>query len=197
MSKPIVIGITGGIGSGKTTLSEKLRSEGYNVYDSDLQARMLQNEHPVIRTKLTELFGDEIYTAHGLNRPELAKIVFSNPDLLNKLNEIVHPIVRQDFRMWLEQHTAEKYVFVESAILFESGFRKLMDKVVLMTASEELRIRRVIKRDGSTAEQVKARIDSQLDDKDKIPFADYVIRTDDNLDMKDKMMTLLDKLSQL
>ena len=197
MSKPIVIGITGGIGSGKTTLSEKLRSEGYNVYDSDLQARMLQNQHPVIRTKLTQLFGDEIYTAHGLNRPELAKIVFANPDLLNKLNEIVHPIVRQDFRMWLEQHTAEKYVFVESAILFESGFRKLMDKVVLMTASEELRIRRVMKRDGSTAEQVKARIASQLDDKDKIPFADYVIHTDDNLDMKEKMTTLLDKLSQL
>jgi dephospho-CoA kinase len=175
MKNPLIIGITGGIGSGKTTLSEHLRREGYNVYDSDLEARRLQNEHPVIRKKLIELFGKEIYTSQGLNRSELAKIVFAKQDLLIKLNEIVHPVVREDFKNWVTQHSAEQFLFVESAILVESGFSKLVDKVVLMAASEELRIKRVIKRDGSTPEQVKARMSNQLPDEAKIPLADIYL----------------------
>ena len=95
------------------------------------------------------------------------------------------------------RNNSEKYAFVESAILFESGFNKLVDKVILMTASEELRIRRVIKRDGVNPEQVKARMSNQFDDKDKIPFADYVIHTDDNLPMIDKMKRLLLQLSDI
>lgn len=195
MKNPLIIGITGGIGSGKTTLSDHLRREGYDVYDSDLEARRLQNEHPKIKSQLINLFGEEIYNSQGLNRSELAKIVFAKHELLLKLNEIVHPVVREDFRNWILNHSSQKFVFVESAILFESGFNKLVDKVVLMTASEELRIRRVIKRDGSTPEQVKARMSNQFDDKDKIPFADYLIHTDDNLPMKDKMERLLEQLS--
>ena len=155
MKNPLIIGITGGIGSGKTTLSEHLRREGYNVYDSDLEARRLQNEHPVIREKLIELFGEDIYTSQGLNRPALAKIVFENHKLLIKLNEIVHPVVREHFKNWVALHSKQSLIFVESAILVESGFSKLVDKVVLMAASEELRIKRVIKRDGSTPEQIK------------------------------------------
>lgn len=197
MINPLIIGITGGIGSGKTTLSEHLRREGFAVYDSDKEARRLQNEHPLIREKLTELFGAEIYNEQGLNRPALAKLVFENSELLHKLNDVVHPVVRQDFRSWLERHADDQFAFVESAILFESGFRKLVDKVVLMTATEDLRIKRVMKRDGSTPEQVKARMANQLDDKDKIPFADYVIHTDDNLPMIDKMKSLLQRLSEL
>ncbi|MEI6753126.1 MAG: dephospho-CoA kinase [Paludibacter sp.] len=195
MKKPLIIGITGGIGSGKTTLSDHLRREGYSVYDSDKEARRLQNEHPVIRQKLTDLFGSEIYTFEGLNRRVLADIVFGNQELLLKLNNIVHPVIREDFRKWIDKCVNEQFVFVESAILFESGFIKLVDKVVLMTASEELRMHRVMKRDGSTPEQVKARMSNQLDDKDKIPFADYVIHTDDNLPMIDKMKRLLKQLS--
>ncbi|MEI6556380.1 MAG: dephospho-CoA kinase [Paludibacter sp.] len=197
MKNTLIIGITGGIGSGKTTLSEHLRREGYSVYDSDKEARRLQNEHPVIREKLTELFGADIYNESGLNRAEIAKIVFGNPELLRKLNDIVHPVVRDDFKQWIMRNNSEKYAFVESAILFESGFNKLVDKVILMTASEELRIRRVIKRDGVNPEQVKARMSNQFDDKDKIPFADYVIHTDDNLPMIDKMKRLLLQLSDI
>jgi len=197
MKNPLIIGITGGIGSGKTTLSEHLRREGYNVYDSDLEARRLQNEHPVIRKKLIELFGKDIYTSQGLNRSELAKIVFAKQDLLIKLNEIVHPVVREHFKNWVTQHSDEQFLFVESAILVESGFSKLVDKVVLMAASEELRIKRVIKRDGSTPEQVKARMSNQLPDEAKIPLADIVIHTDDNLPMLDKMKLLLEKLSAI
>ncbi len=197
MKNPLIVGITGGIGSGKTTLSEHLRREGFSVYDSDKEARRLQNNHPVIREKLTELFGADIYNESGLNRAELAKIVFGNPELLRKLNDIVHPVVRDDFKQWIMRNNSEKYAFVESAILFESGFNKLVDIVVLMTASEELRIRRVIKRDGVNPEQVKARMSNQFDDKDKIPFADYVIHTDDNLPMIDKMKHLLLQLSDI
>ena len=197
MKNPLIIGITGGIGSGKTTLSEHLRREGFPVYDSDKEARRLQNDHPLIREKLMGLFGTDIYNESGLNRAELAKIVFGNPELLRKLNDIVHPVVREDFRMWVVRNSSEKYAFVESAILFESGFNKLVDKVILMTASEELRIRRVIKRDGVNPEQVKARMSNQFDDKDKIPFADYVIHTDDNLPMIDKMKRLLLQLSDI
>ena len=174
-----------------------MRREGFSVYDSDKEARRLQNDHPVIREKLTELFGADIYNESGLNRAEIAKIVFGNPELLRKLNDIVHPVVRDDFKQWIMRNNSEKYAFVESAILFESGFNKLVDKVVLMTASEELRIRRVIKRDGVNPEQVKARMSNQFDDKDKIPFADYVIHTDDNLPMIDKMKRLLLQLSDI
>ena len=194
MKNPLIIGITGGIGSGKTTLSEHLRIEGCNVYDSDLEARRLQNEHPEIRKKLIELFGTEIYNSVGLDRQALAKIVFAKQDMLIKLNEIVHPIVSEDFKSWITQHASKKLVFVESAILVESGFNKLVDMVVLMTASEDLRIRRVIKRDGVNPEQVKARMSNQLPDEAKIPLADIVIHTDDNLPMVDKMKLLLVKL---
>ena len=197
MKNPLIIGITGGIGSGKTTLSEHLRHEGFFVYDSDLQARSLQNKHPLIRKKLTELFGEDIYTTEGLNRPELAKIVFAQHELLVKLNEIVHPVVREDFKNWIAQHAENKFLFVESAILLESGFRELVDKVVLMTASEELRIKRVVKRDGTSPEQVKARMLNQLPDKAKIPLADIVIHTDDNLPMIDKMRRLLEQITEI
>lgn len=197
MQHPFIIGITGGIGSGKTTLSKHLRLEGYDVYDSDVEARRLQNEHPHIRQQLIDLFGEEIYTPQGLNRPALAKIVFENHELLLRVNKIVHPVVKQDFKEWVLQHPAANILFIESAILFESEFNTLVDKVVLMMASEELRIRRVMKRDGSTPEQVKARMSNQLSDEAKIPLADIIIHTDDNLPMVDKMKRLLVELKEL
>ena len=113
MKNPLIIGITGGIGSGKTKLSDHLRREGYDVYDSDLEARRLQNEHPKIKSQLINLFGEEIYNSQGLNRSELAKIVFAKHELLLKLNEIVHPVVREDFRNWILNHSSQKFVFVE------------------------------------------------------------------------------------
>ena len=196
MKNPLIIGITGGIGSGKTTLSENLRLEGYDVYDSDLEARRLQNEHPLIRKQLIDLFGKEIYSANGLNRSALAKIVFSKKELLIKLNEIVHPVVKDDFKNWIELRSSKKFLFLESAILFESGFNVLVDKVVLMTASEQIRINRVIKRDGVTTEQVMTRMSNQFSDKIKIPLADFIIHTDDNLPMVDKMSKLLVQLCE-
>jgi dephospho-CoA kinase len=196
MSKPLVIGITGGIGGGKSTLADKLRAEGFEVYDSDMEARRLQNEHPLIREQLIELFGEDIYTAQGLNRASIASMVFTNKDLLLKLNKVVHPVVEAHFRSWVEKYSANKFLFVESAILFESGFNNFVDKVIVITASEEIRIRRVIKRDGSTVEQVLARMSSQISEDFKTSKADFIIHSDDNMPLLDKMRRILHELNE-
>jgi dephospho-CoA kinase len=194
MKTPIIIGITGGIGSGKSTLSERLREIGYSVYDSDLEARRLQNEHPEIQDQLIELFGEDIYNDQGLNRPVLAKLVFGKPELLAKLNAIVHPVVHTDFMNWIQSHSAENLLFMESAILFESGFNKMVDKVIVMTASEDIRIARVMKRDKVTEEQVKARMSHQMADDKKIANANFVIHSDDCRPLVVKMKIMLEEL---
>lgn len=194
MKTPIIIGITGGIGSGKSTLSERLREIGYSVYDSDLEARRLQNEHPEIQDQLIELFGEDIYNDQGLNRPVLAQLVFGKPELLAKLNAIVHPVVHTDFMNWIQSHSAENLLFMESAILFESGFNKIVDKVIVMTASENIRIARVMKRDKVTEEQVKARMSHQMADDKKIANANFVIHSDDCQPLVVKMKKILDEL---
>ena len=194
MKTPIIIGITGGIGSGKSTLSERLREIGYSVYDSDLEARRLQNEHSEIQDQLIELFGEDIYNDQGLNRPVLAQLVFGKPELLAKLNAIVHPVVHTDFMNWIQKHSAENLLFMESAILFESGFNKIVDKVIVMTASENIRIARVMKRDKVTEEQVKARMSHQMADDKKIANADFVIHSDDCQPLVMKMKKILDEL---
>lgn len=197
MHKPLIVGITGGIGSGKSTLSKHLRAEGFFVFDTDQKARQLQNEHIEVKSQMQELFGKEIYTSEGLNRPALAKIVFDKKELLASLNKIIHPYVRKSFNDWIAEHKSEKFLFVESAIMFESGLVNFVDKVVLMTASEETRIARVVKRDGVNPEQVKARIAHQMPDQKKIKGSDFVINTDDQLPMADKMKSLLADLSKL
>lgn len=196
MNQPLIIGITGGIGGGKSTLARKLRSQGYLVYDCDREAKKLQDENPFIRQKIQDLFGEGIYDEERLRRKELAKIVFKNPDLLKKLNEIVHPFVKEDFKSWINQHFSEKFLFIESAILFESSFNELVDKIILMTASEEVRIKRVVKRDGISLEEVKDRIMRQLPDSEKIPYADYIIHSDDGKPLLEKMQIILNDLQK-
>jgi dephospho-CoA kinase len=194
MQKPLIIGITGGIGSGKSTLSHLLRAEGYSVYDTDLEARRLQNEHSSMRKKMIDLFGKDIYTENGLNRSALGKIVFSKPESLSKLNAIVHPLVMEDFENWVNNRLPKKMLFIESAILYESGFYKMVDKVILITASESLRIDRVVKRDGVTPEHLRARMLHQLPEEDKEIRADFVIHSDDNLPLVDKMRKIIVEL---
>ena len=192
--KPLIIGITGGIGGGKSTLSAKLRAEGFHVFDTDCRAKQLQNEEPELVQKLKTLFGENIYNAKGLDRLALAKIVFEKKELLAELNKIVHPVVRADFHHWVATHSDQKLLFVESAIMFESGLVNSVDKVILMTAAIDVRIARVVKRDGSTPEQVRARIANQMPDEQKILKADYVIYSDDNMPLLDKMHRILDEL---
>ena len=178
MNKPLIVGITGGIGGGKSTLSAVLREKGYCVFDTDLEARNLQNTDPDIRRCLTEAFGNDIYNSEGLDRKKLASIVFNNHEKLALLNEIVHPAVRLKFHDWQQEHKNEKYLFIESAIMFESGLAYLMDKIIVVTASEEERISRVMKRDGVSEDEVRARMKRQMPEEEKIAKADIVLSSE-------------------
>ncbi len=173
----MIVGITGGIGSGKSTLSAKLREAGFSVYDTDAAARRLQNENVEIKNNIIALFGAEAYTDNVLNRSYIAGIVFNQPELLRKLNLIVHPAVRVDFKKWSEQHNSETLLFLECAILFEGEFYKLVDKIILVTAPQSVRIQRVIKRDGVTERQVLERINNQLSDAEMASKSDLIIDT--------------------
>lgn len=178
MKTPIIIGITGGIGGGKSTFSQHLRNLGLKVFDTDMEAKILQNFCPVVREKVIAEFGEEVYNADGLNRAKLAGIVFGNAEKLQKLNQIVHPEVKKKFQEWARNHADQKYLFMECAILFEGGFNELVDKTVLVTAPLEVRIRRVMNRDQVTAEHVMARIHHQWPDEKKQELADWIFDTD-------------------
>ncbi|MDO9635004.1 MAG: dephospho-CoA kinase [Paludibacter sp.] len=177
----MIIGITGGIGSGKSTLSEYLRSHGFAVYDTDREAKRLQNEDSKLIENTKYIFGDNIYDNGKLDRQAVASVVFKNPDLLEKLTSIVHPIVKSDFLAWASKFNSNILIFVESAVLFESGFNELADKIILVTASEDIRIQRIMKRDGVTREQVLSRIKNQIPDAVKALKSDLVIITDNGL----------------
>lgn len=177
----MIIGITGGIGGGKTTLSNLLRSNGFLVYDADLEARRLQNENPTLIRQTKAIFGDDIYNDNELNRAAVAKLVFQHPELLKQLSTIVHPIVKKDFLQWVNSNVQHKPLFVESAVLFESNFDELTDKIILVTASESIRIQRVMQRDGVSHEQVAARIKNQIPDTEKALKSDLIIHTDQGL----------------
>ena len=174
----MIVGITGGIGGGKSTLSDLLREKGFFVYDTDFEAKRLQSEHPEIRQRLIDLFGENIYVDQQLDRKKLADIVFKNSGLLSGLNKIIHPFVRKDFTEWKCKHSNEKYLFVESAIMFESGLYNEMDKIIVVTAPENVRIERVMKRDGVSAEKVLARMKNQLSEEEKIKRADIVLNSE-------------------
>ena len=157
------VGITGGIGSGKSTVCALLAEYGVPVYDSDSRAKALMSESQVLRRSLQEAFGEECYNEQGLNRAYLAEKVFGDKEALVKLNSIVHPAVRADFKAWADAQRAA-YVVLESAILFEAGFEGEVDTTLAVMAPMEERIRRTVSRDGSDRAAVEARIANQMSD---------------------------------
>jgi dephospho-CoA kinase len=173
----MTIGITGGIGSGKSTLSDKLRKAGLAVYDTDVAARRLQNENAEIRQQITALFGNEAYTDNVLNRKYIAGIVFTHPELLRQLNAIVHPAVRADFKAWAQQHNNQQIIFLECAILFEGEFQQFVDKIILITAPQSVRVQRVMQRNNISENEVIARINNQLPDSVMAAKSDIIIDT--------------------
>ena len=157
------IGVTGGIGSGKSTVCELLRDRGVAVYDSDSRAKQLMAESEALREQLTAAFGAECYNAEGLNRAFLASKVFGNEEALQQLNSIVHPAVRADFQAWAEQQQSP-YVVLESAILFEAGFESEVDATLAVMAPMPMRLERTMARDGVDKESVMRRMEHQLSD---------------------------------
>ncbi|MEG1615891.1 MAG: dephospho-CoA kinase [Bacteroidales bacterium] len=173
----IKIGLTGGIGAGKSVVSELLRVMGYPVFDTDREAKRLMNESEELRTQLINLFGEETYTATGLNRPYLASLIFNDPCALAQMNRLVHPLVRRRFEAWAAAQESER-VFLESAILFESDFHKMLDEIWSVSAPESLRTARVMSRDGVSADRVKERLSAQLPQEKKDEMAHHVIFND-------------------
>lgn len=171
----IRIGITGGIGSGKSTVCRILEEHGAPVYDSDAHAKRLMNEDSELRRELTAEFGERTFENGVLNRAYLASLVFSDAERLQRLNQLVHPAVRKDFREWCSACSDKDYVILESAILFEAGFDSEVDKTLAVVAPVQLRIERVCKRDGMTQEEVERRISNQMSDDELQARADYTI----------------------
>ncbi len=174
------IGITGGIGSGKTTVAKVFEQLGVPIYYADFWAKEIMNTEPLVKERLKELFGKDIYDSEGkANRKEIAEQVFKDKTKLNELNSVIHPAVWLHGENWLKQHADKPYILKEAAILFESGGNKGLDKVIMISAPKDLRIERVMKRDNVTREEVEARMANQWDDEKKIALSDLVIVNDD------------------
>jgi len=174
-----VIGLTGGIGSGKSVVSRLLNAMGIPVYIADTESKRLTESSPIIREKLTQKFGTDLYAEGKLNKALLASLIFENEDNRNYVNSVIHPEVLTDFEKWKIQQISFPLVAIEAAILFESGFADSVDVRVTVAAPEDLRIRRVESREGWSHASVIARMKSQLPEEEKIRRSDYVIYNDD------------------
>ena len=174
------IGITGGIGSGKTTVCRIFELIGAPVYYADDASKNLLLRDEEIKKKIVAVFGKDVLDeTEQVSRKKIATLVFGNPGQLAKINSIMHPAVALDFERWMKAHAAYTYVIKEAAILFESGTDKQLDKVITVTAPEELRISRVIKRDNATEEEVRRRMRMQLSDEEKIKRSAYTLVNDE------------------
>jgi dephospho-CoA kinase len=172
-----IIGLTGGIGSGKTTIAKMFNELGVPVYNSDLEAKILMKENEKVKKKIIALIGNEAYSGNELNNKFIAVKVFNNEELLKKLNRIVHPAVKADFKEWVKKHEAP-YVIQEAAILFENGSYKDFDDMILVTAPKKHRISRIMKRDGTSKKAILQRMQHQWPDKKKKELAGFIIKND-------------------
>lgn len=190
------VGLTGGIGSGKTTVAIWFAENGIPVYNSDLRAMKLMNDDPDLIREITRLFGEEAYINGVYNRKHIASRVFGHKDLLQKLNAAVHPAVFFDFDRWKAQFKVP-FVMKEAAILFESGAYKNCDAIILVTADEDIRIRRVMERDGVTEARVRKIMNSQWPEEKKMEKSDYVIYNNSDLEhLKNEFHGVYKKLQQ-
>tara|TARA_B100001741_G_scaffold109231_1_gene89932 strand:+ start:8095 stop:8670 length:576 start_codon:yes stop_codon:yes gene_type:complete len=186
------IGITGGIGSGKTYVSEVFSSLGIPVFNADVESKRLMSSSDNLISLVKDLFGDDIYTNGLLDKQKLASIVFSDKEKLENLNNIIHPVVKQEFIDWCKQQNSS-YVIKETAILFESRSDKGLDAVICVSAPLNIRIDRAVKRDGSSEKEIKNRIENQISQEEKENLSDYIIVNDE----KDLLLPQIIKIHQL
>ncbi|NDV57099.1 dephospho-CoA kinase [Bacteroides sp. 519] len=190
----IKLGITGGIGSGKTIVSKLLNNMGVPVYISDIEAKRLTVSDANIRSQLTSLLGKDIYINNELNKPLLANYLFGNREHAHIINGIIHPQVKEDFRHWAKRLSAHPVIAMEAAILIEAGFANEVDKIVMVYAPLDIRVERAMKRDSANKEAVIQRIKSQMDDEEKRKMADYVIVNDNKTPLIPQILNLLKTL---
>lgn len=190
----ISIAITGGIGSGKSYVSGLLQRQGVPVYSADDEAKRLMQVDEGIRNDLVSLLGKDVYLDGALNKPLLASYLFADADNAARVNAIVHPRVKADFKRWLAARQEEELVAFECAILFEAGFEDTVDVVMMVYAPEELRMERAMKRDHATQEQIRARMATQMDDEEKCRRADYVVRNDGTVSLEKQLSDLIKQI---
>ena len=195
-TKPIIIGVTGGIGSGKSYICRIISSLGFPVYNCDAEAKKLMNTNKHIINSLKQLIGENSYDSEGnLNKPIIAQFLFANEENAHKINSVVHPVVKEDFRSWASAQNAD-LIFMESAILFESGFNDVVDNVITITAPPETRIERTIRRDNTTREQVIARMNQQMQDEERVRLSDYIISNNTNDNVEQQIKTIIETLNK-
>lgn len=190
----IKIGITGGIGSGKSIVCEILRLHNIPVFDADKEAKRLNYTSSVIREKLISLFGENLYKNNRLNRQRLAEIIFSNTENLQKVNAIIHPELEKHFAEWVKERAAFPIVAIDAALLFEARFDRFIDKAVTVYAPENLRIQRASVRDNASGKAIVARMKNQLPEEEKIARSNVVIYNDDHHSLIAQVEKMLENL---
>ena len=193
--KPKLIGITGGIGAGKSTVSTICKHLGFKVYNSDQRAKEIVSEDSIIKKKLISFFGNNIYKNGVLDRKFLSDKIFNDKSSLQQINSIIHPAVKKDFNSWVINNSNEKILFKESALLLESGAYKELDKIILIVSDKNLRVSRVLNRDQNRSKkEIESIIDKQIDEVDAIKYADIVI---DNNHKKMLLPSVIQEIEKL
>ena len=194
----VKVGLTGGIGSGKTTVSNFLLEYGIPVYNSDSQGKKLMNTNLELISDIVNIFGESVYNNGILNTNLLSSIVFSDPEKIKQLNNLVHPKVAEDFNQWVGKNNNQPILIKEAAILIESGAYLNMDKIILIISKKSNRINRVSKRDNSDFESIEKRINFQLTDDEKIQYADYIIENNSSLDdLKNEVLRVINEINKV
>ena len=191
-----IVGLTGGIGSGKTTVAQIFKSLGIPVYNADEEAKLLMQNSTAIQQELINLLGEDCYINGQLNRSFVASRVFTNPRLLEKINAIVHPKVATHFEQWCSNQNAP-YVIKEVAILFETNTQHLFDFIITVTAAVETRIQRVMDRDHKSKKEVMSIMNNQLPDSEKINQSNFVIFNEEISDLEDKSVLIHNKITNM
>jgi len=176
----IKLGITGGIGAGKSVVASFLKAMGIPVYIADDESKRLTSTSPRIKAQLIELFGKDLFAGGVLNKALLASLIFEDAGHLEQVDAIIHPEVIADFEAWSAKYTDKKLIAVEAAILFESGFDKIVDFIVTVTAPQEERIERILKRNKTTREEILSRMSNQLPDEERCKRSDFIIYNDND-----------------
>jgi dephospho-CoA kinase len=192
----MIVGITGGIGSGKSIVAGIFESLGIGVYNADNRSKTLLDNNQKLKNLLIAAFGKKVYTTKGIDKKYFASLIFNDKKLLKASNQIIHPFVKQDFEVWVNSQSSP-YVIKESAILFETGIYKQLDKTILVVAPEELRIKRVIDRDQIPVKVVMERIKNQWDDATKEALADYIIVNNESQLLVSQVLSIHENLIEL
>jgi dephospho-CoA kinase len=188
-----IVGLTGGIGSGKTTVAKAFQALGVPIYIADEEAKKLMNSSKVLKRQLINLFGEKAYVDNSLNKPFIADIIFNDDSYLQKMNSIVHPKVGVHFKKWVSKQQAD-YVIKEAAILFENNGYKQCDYIIVVTAPKDLRIERLLKREPTTKEKIEAVMNNQWSDEAKIKLSDFVIDNTTIEHMKAQVLEIHDEI---